>query len=48
MKPGDRGRPTRKPPKKLPLAKWKGYCRGSVAKLVFASVEDLIAAVRGN
>ena len=38
----------RKTPKKLNLAKWKGRCRSSFAKLGYSSVDKFIEDVRGR
>jgi len=38
----------KKAPKKLDLAKWKGHCGDSFAKLGYASVDKFIDDVRGR
>lgn len=38
----------RKAPKKLDLAKWKGHCGKSFAKLGYSSVDKFIDDVRGR
>ena len=38
----------KKAPKKLNLAKWKGRCAGTFAKLGYSSVDKFIADVRGR
>jgi AbrB family looped-hinge helix DNA binding protein len=38
----------KKTPKKLNLAKWKGRCGASFAKLGYTSVDKFIDAVRGR
>ncbi|SPF31358.1 putative Looped-hinge helix DNA binding domain, AbrB family [Candidatus Sulfopaludibacter sp. SbA4] len=38
----------KKAPRKLDLAKWKGYCKDSFAKLGYSSVDKFIEDVRGR
>jgi len=38
----------KKAPKKLSLAKWKGRCSDTFAKLGYSSVDDFIDDVRGR
>jgi AbrB family looped-hinge helix DNA binding protein len=38
----------RKAPKKLDLARWKGYCRAESSKLGEVSVDDFIEDIRGR
>ena len=38
----------KKAPNKLNLAKWKGHCRGSFAKLGYSSVDKFIEDIRGR
>ena len=38
----------RKAPKKLDLARWRGRCKESFAKLGYSSVDDFIEDVRGR
>jgi AbrB family looped-hinge helix DNA binding protein len=38
----------KKAPKKLDLAKWKGHCRDSFAKLGYSSVDKFIEDIRGR
>ena len=38
----------KKAPRKLNLAKWKGRCGGSFAKLGYSSVDKFIEDVRGR
>lgn len=38
----------KKSPRKLDLAKWKGRCAGSFAKLGYSSVDDFIEDIRGR
>ncbi len=38
----------KKAPKKLDLARWKGHCRDSFAKLGYSSVDKFIEDLRGR
>ena len=38
----------KKSPRKLDLAKWKGRCGGSFAKLGYSSVDEFIEDIRGR
>ena len=38
----------KKAPKKLNLAKWKGHCQESFAKLGYSSVDSFIEDIRGR
>lgn len=38
----------KKAPKKLNLAKWKGHCKNSFAKLGYSSVDKFMEDVRGR